>query len=71
MDYEDFYDLAEYCNENWRGKFSYRETAINAYVYKTEYDAQGTKSETIKSLIEQLGEDSSEDAQEWIRRIRE
>ena len=69
MDYADFYDLAEYCNENWRGKFSHRETAINAYIYKVEYDAKGTESEVIKSLLEQLREDGSDEAVEWMGRI--
>lgn len=76
MDYEDFYDLAEYCNENWRGGFSHRETAINAYVYKTEYDTKGAESEVIKSLLEQLHDDAYEhgngcEADEWIRRLTE
>ena len=74
MDYADFYDLAEYCNENWRGKFSYREIAIHAYEYKVEYDAKGTESEVIKSLLEQLHIDAYEQgngckADEWIRRL--
>ena len=38
LEYADFYDIAEYGNENWKGSFTLREIACNAYDYKVEYD---------------------------------
>ena len=38
MEYSDFYDIAEYGNENWKGCFTLKEIACNAYDYKAEYD---------------------------------
>ena len=38
MTYDDFYKIAEYGNENWKGNFTPREIACNAYDYKAEYD---------------------------------
>ena len=74
MDFEDFYDLATYANENWKGGFSYKETALNAYEYKYDYDfALDVKanSTVIDSLLEQLDEDGTDEAKEWAERIRE
>ena len=59
MEYEDFYDLAIYANENWRGGYTERELAINAYIYKTAYDAEGTESAIIKELLARLEEDAN------------
>jgi len=69
MDYEDFYDLATYANENWGGKFTEREIAGSAYIYKTDYDALGTDSPVIKSMLEVLEDDGTEEAFDWIRRM--
>ena len=72
MDYEDFYDLAKYCNENWKGNFSEREVALYAYCYTVDFGADGLKSQIIKSLLEGLKEDEDngcEEAIEWIRRL--
>ena len=38
LEYTDFYDIAEYGNEHWKGSFTPREIACNAYEYKAEYD---------------------------------
>lgn len=38
LGYLNFYDIAEYGNEHWKGNFSPREIADNAYNYKTDYD---------------------------------
>lgn len=70
MDYLDFYDLAVYANENWKGSFSDREIAENAYIYKIEYDALGTDSDIIRSLLEQLNDDNTDDAIEWISKLQ-
>ena len=71
MEYSDFYDIAEYGNENWRGGFSHREIAENAYIYKTEYDALGLDSQIIQTLVELLTMDLNETTSEWIDRITE
>ena len=70
MDYLDFYDLCIYANENWRGGFSDRENAENAYIYKSEYDAQGTESSIIKNLIFLLITDNTDESLEWVRKLR-
>ena len=74
MDYEDFYCLSEWANENWKGSFSPKDVAVNAYEYKTDYDFAReveANSAVIDSLLDQLDEDGSEEAKEWAERIRE
>ena len=39
MTYDNFYTIAEYGNENWKGSFTPREVANNAYDYLCEYQA--------------------------------
>lgn len=68
MDYEYFYTIAEYGNENWKGSFSPKEVACNTYNYLCEFNfsfATETATETIKSLYELLVEDGSEQCLEW------
>ena len=38
MEFADFYDIAEYGNSAWKGNFSEKEVACNAYDYKVEFD---------------------------------
>ena len=61
MNFEDFYNIALYANENWnKGKFSHREEACNAHCYYSDYEyskANNTISTTIKTLCENLYED--------------
>ena len=60
MEYADFYDIAEYGNENWKGKFSPKEIAYNAYDYKVEYDysiEQGKPTRTMVELCKLICED--------------
>ena len=60
MEYTDFYDIAEYGNENWKGNFSPREIACNAYDYKVEYDysiEQGKPTHTMIELCKLICED--------------
>lgn len=66
MEYKDFYRLASYANIAWRGFFSEEEVACNAYEYKLDYDMNGTNGKIIQSLIEQLDEDSSDEAQDFL-----
>ena len=39
LEYADFYDIAEYGNKNWRGSFTEKEIACNAYEYYEAYKA--------------------------------
>lgn len=60
MDYLDFYDIAVYGNENWKGNFTPREIADNAYEYKFEYDLsidQGKPTRTMVALCNLIYED--------------
>lgn len=52
MTYLDFYDIAEYGNEHWKGGFSNREVADNAYDYKSEYDYSHEQGEPMHTMIE-------------------
>ena len=52
MEYSDFYDISEYGNENWKGYFTPREVANNAYIYKAEYDYSIEQGKTTRIMIE-------------------
>ena len=52
MTYNDFYTIAEYGNENWKGNFSPREIANNAYDYKVEYNYSIEKGKATRTMIE-------------------
>ena len=72
MEYEDFYDIAEYCNANWKGCFSPKEIACNAYEYLCAFEeskASQEPSDTIKKLAKLLAEDGSEECKEWLYRM--
>ena len=60
LEYVDFYTIAEYGNENWKGSFTPREIACNAYDYKVEYDysiKQGKPTRTMTELCKLICED--------------
>ena len=60
MDYNDFYTITEYGSENWKGCFTPREIANNAYDYKVEYDysiKQGKPTRTMIELCKLICED--------------
>ena len=52
MEYADFYDIAKYGNENWKGSFTPREIACNAYDYKAEYDYSIKQDKLTHTMIE-------------------
>ena len=78
LEYTDFYDIAEYGNENWKGSFTPREIACNAYNYYEDFQwskANNKVACTIQDLIDNLEEDAmnmpdNEDVKEWIRCIK-
>ena len=60
MEFNDFYTIAEYGNEYWKGSFTPREIANNAYDYKAEYDysiKQGKPTRTMIELCKLICED--------------
>lgn len=52
LEYADFYNIAEYGNENWKGSFTPREIANNAYDYLCEYQASEIKGKPTRIMIE-------------------
>ena len=52
MEFNDFYTIAEYGNENWKGSFTPREIACNAYDYKVEYDYSIDQGKPTRTMIE-------------------
>lgn len=61
MEYADFYDIAVYGNENWKGSFTAKEIACNAFEYYTEYQIRqnGKPNYCIGELIKLLQTDLS------------
>ena len=60
MDYGFWWDIATYGSENWKGFFSPREIAENAYEYKQEWDYSvqtGELSGVIAGLLRNIKED--------------
>ena len=64
--YEFFYDLAVYANENWKGNFTPKEIAVNAYLYTCDCQCS-TFEEPVGSmftLLRNLGEDYNNGSEE-------
>ena len=74
LDYGFFYDIAEYGNTNWKGCFTPREIACNAYNYLANFEYSKVKGGHISSIIQELlrllDEDSSEEADYFAMQIR-
>ena len=65
LTYSDFYDMAVYSNDNWRGKFTPKEIACNAEDLFMEYKESlllKKLTSTIKSFVAKLEEDIRENA---------
>ena len=72
MEFNDFYTIAEYGNENWKGNFTAKEIACNAYDYLVEFEKSKNDEKptnTIKELAKLLAEDGSEECKEWLYRM--
>lgn len=74
LEYEDFYDLAVYTNEIYKGCYTPKEIACNAYNYYSDFQAakrEGlSKSLCIYDLLMRLLEDNESDGVvEWAYRI--
>lgn len=75
LDYGDFYDIANYGNENWKGGYTLKEIACNAYEYFADFEYSKAKgsyhiSSTIQELLRLLDEDGSEEANHFAIQIR-
>lgn len=60
MDFGFWWDIATYGNENWKGGFTPREVAENAYEYLCEWEATVSECEitwNINELLHLLDED--------------
>ena len=60
MKFNDWYDIAVYGNENWKGGFCHKEIAYNAHCYYADYEWSKVNcqiSTTIMALCENLYED--------------
>lgn len=65
MTYGDFYDIAKYGNENWKGFFTPKEVAENAYEYLCAFEESIKKKEltkTIQELLNLLLDEQSEES---------
>lgn len=80
MTYSDFYDIAVYGNGSWKGNFTDKEIAENAFEYFAAFEESkksNSLEEIIASLVANLTEDvrscpdSSEEAKEWLAMICE
>ena len=69
MTYKDFYRLAQYANDNWKGCLSNEEIADNARIFYEEYNEDGCAGNNIQSMLEQLFEDGSDEALEFIAEL--
>lgn len=72
MEYLDFYDIAKYGNTAWKGGFSEREIANNAYEYYEEFrasSAYGVPTPTMIELCKLLVEDGTEESLHWAYQI--
>lgn len=76
LDYGFWWDVAHYGNEAWKGGFSEREIAENAYNYicEWEYSVKNENlTDTMETLINNLTEDAlcgSEEAMEFLDEIK-
>lgn len=73
MIYSDFYDIANYVNENWKGNFTPKEIAENTYDYLCEFQEsmQSTRvTSVIQDLLNLLDEDNNEESAGYADMIR-
>ena len=72
MSYDFWYDIAEYGNINWKGNFSAREVAMNAFEYYEEWRNCFIFHKVmpcIVDLLDLLREDHTEEAESFIETI--
>ena len=72
LDYEFFYNIADYGNANWKGAYTPKEVASNAYEYLCAFEESKAKeviTPVIQELAKLLAEDGSEECKEWLYRM--
>ena len=72
MEYSDFYDIATYGNEMWKGSFTPKEVACNAYDYYADFQwskANEMVARTIQELAKLLTEDNTCRCKDWLYRM--
>ena len=65
VNFELFYDLAVYANDNWGGGFTEKEIAMNAFDYYNEYLLSVERSNSTMD-ISILLQNSSEDMNSYL-----
>lgn len=82
MDFEAFYDLVVYGNDNWKGGMSGKELAMNAFELYNDYQysvENKTLSTNLVNLVGNLLDDACNEYEEvadteemqWVRKIIE
>lgn len=79
LGYSDFYDIAVYGNENWKGSFTPKEIACYTYDYYSDYKQSVIERKLVGSmpgLLELLNQDKEngnedEELKYWIEEIKE
>ena len=69
LEYKDFYNIAKYGNEAWKGCFSASEIAENAYTYYADFQwskENGKIAHNIKELAKLLAEDECDECKDWL-----
>lgn len=72
MTYEDFYNISTYGNQMWKGSFTPKEIACNAYDYYADFQwskTNGMVTLTIQELAKLLAEDGSCKCKDWLYRM--
>ena len=72
MEYTFWYDIASYCNAAFKGNFSEREIAENAYELKCEWDwsiQHGKVGYGIIGLLAELRIDNTSKANQFVETI--
>lgn len=73
MEYSDFYDIACYASENWKGNFTQKEIACYAYDYLCEFETSvvlGRPTMIINNLLINLKADDNDDTEYWYVTIK-
>lgn len=73
LTYGDFYDIAKYGNENWKGGFTEKEVADNAYEYLCAFQESKEKPKVnyiMQDLLQTLDEDNCEESSYYADMIR-
>ena len=79
MEYSDFYDIAEYGNEHWKGNFTPKEIACNAYDYMRDFEWSKNNYAKHKIIVGSIFDimfslildemNGSEEAKYWLKQI--